>query len=145
MEPPADALLAAARAAVPGWVVRSVERAASRAGAAPDPALLDRAEEVGRQAADDVAARLRALLAQDVDEQRTTPLSILRDAVRYPTEVLRDAGIPPAERDQFAARNFPDDPYDLTPASFADVDPALVEPGIAWGAAKAYTHLRRHR
>jgi hypothetical protein len=35
--------------------------------------------------------------------------------------------------------------YDLTPASFADVDPALHEPGLVWGAAKAHVHLARRR
>ena len=43
------------------------------------------------------------------------------------------------------ARLFPDDDYDLSPATFADVDPRLTEPGLAWGAAKAFTHLQRHR
>ena len=38
-------------------------------------------------------------------------------------------------------RNFPDDVYDLSPATFADVDPALHEPGLVWGAAKAHVHL----
>jgi hypothetical protein len=42
-------------------------------------------------------------------------------------------------------RSFPDDVYDLTPASFADVDPALHEPGLVWGAAKAHVHLARRR
>jgi hypothetical protein len=40
---------------------------------------------------------------------------------------------------------FPDDDYGLTPASFADIDPALAEPGLAWGAAKAWVHRRRHQ
>jgi hypothetical protein len=48
-------------------------------------------------------------------------------------------------RDEFSVRSFPDDAYDLSPASFADVDPALHEPGLAWGAAKAYVHLARRR
>ena len=42
-------------------------------------------------------------------------------------------------------RAFPDDVYDLAPASFADVDPALHEPGLVWGAAKAHVHLARRR
>jgi hypothetical protein len=48
-------------------------------------------------------------------------------------------------RDEFSERNFPDDTYDLTPASFADVDPSLHEPGLEWGAAKAHVHLARRR
>ncbi len=40
---------------------------------------------------------------------------------------------------------FPDDDYDLTPASFGDLDPALHEPGLVWGAAKAHVFLARRR
>jgi hypothetical protein len=53
--------------------------------------------------------------------------------------------VPAIERDRQAEAQFPDDDYDLTPASFADLDPALHEPGLRWGAAKAHVHLRRHR
>jgi hypothetical protein len=89
---------------------------------------------------------VRALLASDIDAQRTNPLSLLRGAVRYPTAVLRDAGVAPTgQRDEFAVRAFPDDVYDLAPATWTDVDESLQEPGIAWGAWKAYTHLSRRR
>jgi hypothetical protein len=59
--------------------------------------------------------------------------------------VLAGAGVPPVARDPVAVEAFPDDPYDLTPGSLADLDPGLVEAGIAWGAAKAHTVLRRRR
>jgi len=52
--------------------------------------------------------------------------------------------MPPVQRDSFAEASFPDDDYDLAPASLADVDPDLLEPGLAWGAAKAMAHRRRH-
>jgi hypothetical protein len=91
-----------------------------------------------------VGPQVRALVEADIDEQRTTPLSLLRGAVRYPTEVLRAAGAPPVDRDPIQARLLPDDVYDLSPATFADVDPALAEPGMLWGAAKALAHRRRH-
>ena len=48
-------------------------------------------------------------------------------------------------RDEVAVRQFPDDVYDLVPASFAEVDPELHEPGLVWGAAKAHVHLARRR
>ena len=48
-------------------------------------------------------------------------------------------------RDRFAEQTFPDDVYDLVPASFADVDPSLHEPGLLWGAAKAHTVLVRRK
>jgi hypothetical protein len=93
----------------------------------------------------DLGPSISQLLAADIDDQHTTPLALLRGAVRYPTAVLRDAGVPAVERDRFAEDAFPDDVYDLTPATFADLDPALTEAGLAWGAAKAWEHTRRHQ
>jgi hypothetical protein len=116
----------------------------SRRLATPGPAVHEAAREAGRRAAAEVGAQVRALLDADVDDQRTTPLALLRSAVRYPTDVLRAAGVPPVDRDPVQARLFPGDLYDLAPATFADVDPALAEPGMVWGAAKALAHRRRH-
>lgn len=126
--------------ALPGWVERSV------AGRLPDAGASVRAAAAaaGVRAGSEVGAEVRALLELDVDQQRTTPLTLLRAAVRYPTEVLREASAPPVGRDREQERLFPDDVYDLTPATFADVDPALGDLGLAWGAAKAFTHLQRH-
>ena len=140
MEPHGTALADAIVAALPGWVERCV---ASRLPA-PDPAASEAARDAGRRAATEVGAEVRALLAADIDDQRTTPLALLRRAVRYPTEVLRAAGAPPVDRDPIQVRLMPDDLYDLSPANFADVDPALAEPGLVWGAAKALAHRRRH-
>jgi hypothetical protein len=138
------ALADAVEAALPAWVERSVARIAGGFFGRVDPEVMAAAAEAGRRARQDVGPRVRALLEADIDEQRTTPLSLLRGAVRYPTGVLRAAGVPPAERDQAQARLFPDDVYDLAPATFADVDPSLTEVGMAWGAAKAFVHLQRH-
>jgi hypothetical protein len=102
------------------------------------------AEEAGQRARVEVGAAVRALLEADIDAQATTPLALLRAAVRYPTAVLVAAGVPEVQRDAFAEAAFPADVYDLTPATFADIDPALAEAGLAWGAAKAWTHKRRH-
>ena len=146
MDAPAATLAAAIEELIPGWVVRSVSRVATEAGWDLDGDLRAAAEEAGERARVEVGAATRALLETDVDEQRTNPLSLLRDAVRYPTEVLRAAGVPArAKRDDFTMRAFPDDVYDLAPATWSDVDPGLQEPGIAWGAWKAYTHLSRRR
>jgi hypothetical protein len=91
-----------------------------------------------------VGGAVRSLVAADIDDQRSTPLALLRAAVRYPTDILQSAGVPPVERDPVQVRLLPNDIYDLSPASFADVDPALAEPGLMWGAAKALAHRRRH-
>ena len=141
----ADRLVAAVELALPGWVQRCVRQRlvewAGGAGAEP----MAEAEEAGERAKAEAGSELRRLLAADVDEQWTNPLTILRRAVRYPTEVLRRAGVPPVVRDAYDERHFPDDDYGLTPLSFADVDPSLHEPGLAWGASKAMAHLARHR
>jgi hypothetical protein len=139
----ATALADAIEAALPAWVERSVARTAGAFFGEVDPGVRAAAADAGRQARHDVAPRVRALLQADIDDQRTTPLSLLRGAVRYPTGVLRDAGVPPVERDEAQARLFPDDIYDLAPATFADLDPSLAEVGMAWGAAKAFAHLQR--
>jgi hypothetical protein len=145
IEDEARALADGIEAALPGWVSRGVERIMlAWAGQVP-LVVAEAAAEAGRQAHDQTGSAARALLEADIDNQHSTPLTLLRQAVRYPTQVLRDAGVPPVVRDRFAARAFPDDDYDLSPASLADVDPALTDLGIRWGAAKAFEHKRRHR
>ncbi len=139
------ALAGAVEAALPGWVERCVARIMTAyAGTVPE-AVAAAARQAGEAARDEVGARVRALLAEDVDAQRTNPLAVLRSAVRYPTAVLAAAGVPPVVRDEFAERAFPDDVYDLSPATWGDVDESLNEPGLVWSAWKAKTFLDRRR
>jgi hypothetical protein len=145
MSPEAAALADGIDAALPGWVERCVARLATAwAGSVPAP-VTAAAASAGQRARKDIVPAIRTLLATDIDEQATTPLAVLRGAVRYPTEVLAAAGVPPVPRDAFVERAFPDDVYDLSPATFADVAPDLGDLGLRWGAAKALEHLRRHR
>jgi hypothetical protein len=143
------ALSAQLVAAVPAWVLREVDRvigAWEAAGGSVDrDAVRHAAEEAGRGAAAVVADRLEAVLSADVDAQWTTPLEVVRAAVTYPTVVLLTAGVAPVVRDAFDEARFPDDAYALTPASLGAVDPALTDPALAWGAAKAMAHKARHR
>lgn len=132
-------------AAISGWVQRSVRRVLDAQGIAVDEGLADEVAAAGERARAEGTPRVRRLLATDIDEQAGTPLAILRSLVAYPTAVLHAAGARPVARDEFSASRFPDDVYDLTPATFADVDPALHEPGLVWGAAKAHVHLARRR
>ena len=127
------------------WVERSVAQIMTAwAGSVPAD-VAAAAKSAGEQARAEVGPRIRALLLADIDDQSTTPLAILRaDAVRYPTEVLQKAGVPPVQRDEFVEEAFPEDVYDLAPASFADLDAGLGDVGIGWGAAKAFEHKRRH-
>jgi hypothetical protein len=139
------ALAAAVDAALPGWVDRSVRRVAADQGLRLDATAEAALRSAGEEARAEGVARLGELLAADVDRQVGSPLAILRSLVRYPTAVLRSLGARPVARDEFAGRSFPDDVYGLSPAAFADVDPDLHEPGLTWGAAKAYTHLHRRK
>lgn len=132
-------------AALPGWVTASVARICTAYYGTVPEAVGAAAEEAADRAQREIAPAVRGLLATDPDQQSTTPLALVRGAVRYPTEVLRGAGVPPVQRDAFTERAFPADLYDLSPAALADLDPALADPGLAWGAAKAFVHRRRHR
>ncbi len=138
------ALADAVAAALPGWVERCVRRRCAEAGVPVDDELATAARRAGRACAERVGGSVAELLATDPDEQPTTPLTLLRGAVSYPAEVLAAAGVPPVERDDFARRAFPEDVYDLSPATVADLDPALGDLAITWGAARAYVHRRRH-
>jgi hypothetical protein len=144
MDEPADALLVGVDAALGGWVERCVRERAEAWSPALAAELSDAARRAGEAARAATVPRLRALLAADVDEQKETPLTLIRAAVRFPTQVLEAAGVPPVERDGFAVRAFPSDVYGLSPASLAEVDPALAELGFAWGAWKVIAHRRRH-
>ena len=144
-----EALAAGVEEAVPGWVTASVTRLVGAwAGTAPagalDPATAAATAAAGEAAGRETGDALRALVRADIDEQTSTPLTIVRAATRWPTEVLRGAGVPPVERDDFEVSVFPDDVYGLAPATLADLDPALGELAIGWGAAKAWEHKRRH-
>ena len=140
----AELLADGAIAALPRWVERCVAEMCERAGVVAAD-LSEQARAAGMQCATETGPPLRELLAADVDAQQTTPLSVLRSAVRFPTRVLADGGVPEPERDDFERSRFGDDPYGLTPASFVDIDPELGPIGIAWGAAKAFEVLRRRR
>jgi hypothetical protein len=135
----------AAAVALPRWVQRVVaERWDQWKGEPLPPEVDDATREAADSAVASVIEPLRSLLAEDVADQRSSPLEVLRGAVLFPTRVLAAAGVPEVRRDEQAERLFPDDPYDLTPGSFADVDPELHDPGLRWGAAKAFV-LRARR
>jgi hypothetical protein len=136
-----DAILAGVERELPGWVERSVTHILDAWGRTlPDVrARADRdAVDAGRAATDRVVGELRALLALDAADQRSTPLEIVRHAYREPTLVLAAAGIPPVERDEFAERAWPDDTYGLVVHGLGDLgDDDLAPLQMVWGVAKA--------
>ena len=141
---PAAELLAAATVVAPIWLRRITLQAAT-AGGFDESAFVDSLDAMIEAESTDLINSLGELLATDVDEQRTNPLSLFRAAVAAPTELLRSVGVPAPPPDQFAATRFPDDVYRLGPAAWSDIGPELHEPGLIWGAWKAMTVLRRRR
>ena len=135
----------AVTAALPRWVERSVIELVWAWTGTPGPEEVEAARAAGVAAAADVGPELHGLLAADVDEQWTNPMTIVRRAVAPATAALRTAGVGEVVRSPEDEARFPDDVYGLTPGTFAELDPALHEPGIIWGAVKARAHLARHR
>ena len=88
---------------------------------------------------------LGRLLALDPESQRTNPLAILREATVPLGDLLTASGVAPIERDEFSVRSFPRDVHGLAPATWAEVDERLVEPGLEWGAFKAASIIARRR
>lgn len=142
----AEELIDAVAVALPAWVQAVVGRRWDewQGGELPAP-VAEAARDAAAEAADLVLPPLRVLLAQDVEEQRSNPLSIIRTAVALPTAVLAAAGVPPVVRDAQAEQLFPGDDYDLAPGSFGDLAESVHEPGLRWGAAKAHVLMRRRR
>jgi hypothetical protein len=143
----AGAILAGVERELPAWVVRQVTWLLDARGS--DPQTRARAEAdaevAGRRAAARVVAELRRLFALDVEEQRATPLQIVRSAYREPTEILEAAGVPPVRRDEFEQRALPDDRYGLALRGLGDLgDDDLAPLLLAWGVGKA-TVVRARR
>jgi hypothetical protein len=136
-----DAILAGVERELPGWVERSVAHILDAwARTAPDDRARAERDAIvaGDVAATRIIAELRALFARDPEEQRSTPLEIVRGAYREPTGVLAALGIPPVERDDFAERAWPDDTYGLVVHGLGDLgDEELAPLQMAWGLAKA--------
>lgn len=144
-EEPVVELLRTATAVVPGWLHRITTDACRRAGRSIDESELEAIDRMVADTAASVLAALGALLAIDVDEQRTTPLSLFRDAVAAPTALLDQLGVAPPSPDPFGGERFPADRFGLGPAAWSDIDERLHQPGIVWGAWKAMTVLTRRR
>ena len=132
------ALADAVAAALPGWVARTLRARVPDVGDDVVAAVTGAVE-------DEVVGDLRTLLALDVDEQRQSPLAIVRRGAATLGGALDALGAEPPERDDHQRALFPDDRHDVVPASFADLSEDAGRAGITWGAAKAFVHRRRHR
>lgn len=131
--------------AVPSWVLAAVVARTDDVDAQAAERARLRAIEVGGIAADAALDELVALLELPIDEQRSTPLAVVRALVRFPNEVLAEAGVVPLRRDPFEQRANPEDRYGIAVGTWADLGDDVAELGMAWGAAKAFLHKRAHR
>lgn len=135
-------LVGAAQESVGPWVSR---RVAERFGGMIPETMNAATESAAHAATEAVVEGLEELIAADIDQQRTTPLSVIRRASQFATNVLADAGVPEVPRDLDAVRLYPNDRYDLAIGSFAELSDELQDAGIKWGAGKAHLHLARRR
>jgi hypothetical protein len=132
--------------ALPAWAERRVGELLAAWGGPVDVAAARRAARVaGEAAAVRIGAELRDLFARDPDDQRATPLQVVRTAYRELTPVLREVGVPEIVRDEYAVRAWPDDVYGLVVEHLRDLDQDLVPWQLVWGAAKATVMKRRHQ
>jgi hypothetical protein len=141
-----DAIVAGVERELPGYLEARIRRIldawdgldASSRRAADDEVAVAVTVACGR-----VVDELRTLFATDPAQQRSTPLQLVRSAVREPTELLAGLGVLPVQRDEFAERSWPDDNYGLVPHTLDDLgrsDPGSADLGplhLAWGMAKA--------
>ncbi len=138
----ADELCDAILVAIPAWVRRTITERAAAEDVVVGP---DSIEAVIAAIAPELGPELRRILQADVDSGAGSPLAAVRAATGPITALLEEAGVPKSRRDEFSAAAFPLDLYEVGPATFADIDPSLHEPGLMWGAARAHVHLRRRR
>jgi hypothetical protein len=138
-----EALYEGLRAILPDWAAELVRRLGS--GHADESAIDAGARRLRDYATGAVLDQVKVLLETDIDAQWTSPLEVVRLVVGPATDELQALGAPPVPRDAQSAELHPDDIYDLTPSAFAEIHPSLHQLGLAWGAAKAHVHLRRHR
>jgi len=130
---------------VPGWIEGLVVDRVREWSGHVSAEVAAEAVVAGATARDELMPVMSRLLGADIDDQAANPLELLRGATRHAGAVLDRLGVPAMPRDQFAQRSFPTDVYGLMPATWADIDPSLHEPGITWSAAKAYVHKARRR
>ncbi len=142
-------IVAGVERALPTYLARRVEGMLDAWGGVTDvdrrPEITAQAQASAALATARVVAALEDLLALDPDEQRATPLQIVRTAVREPTALLLDLGMPEVVRDEHDERSWPDDVYGLGIVTFADLDDDDLAPlHLMWGVAKATVMKARH-
>ncbi len=132
-----QSLLAAISASFQPWLISLVK---NRSGLDSLPTEVANAVHQASVAA---IANVETLVTSDIDVAMSGPLEQMRRAVAPVNLVLDEHGFERPARDPIDTEMRPHDVHDLGPMSFLDLGPEVHEAGIAWGAAKAYLHVRR--
>lgn len=132
----------AAVEAAPEWIRRVTFGVVAAQGLHPPDA--DAFEDLVVSTTTELDRRLAVLLSSDIDAQRTTPLSIFRQACASIGAFLSTLGAVPTVTPGVGGEPSTD-PYGITPGNLADVGDRVHQAGMMWGAHKAALHLRRRR
>jgi hypothetical protein len=84
-----------------------------------------------------LSRELEDLLALPHGRQARSPLEVFQEAMRFPTEALRGAGVKPPIRDHVTRTALPGDVYALAPASSQELTSDAWRAHLAWGTEKA--------
>jgi hypothetical protein len=84
-----------------------------------------------------LAEALRELLSLPFVRQRRGPLEVFQESLRFPTAVLTEAGVTPAERPATEVAALPGDIYGLAPPSSQDLGEDVWRAHLEWGVTKA--------
>ena len=131
--------------AVPEWITNRIQHVCLMSGGVVPEIVTTKVAGVAHATQAQVQIDLMALLSVDVDAQRTNPLQVLRGSTLMATALLIEAGIPPAQRDEFEVRSMPDDMFALGPLTWRDLGDDVHDAGIEWGAWKAAMIISRRR
>ena len=102
-ESASDDLITAVDHVIEGWLVRITRNRLSDHLSVITPDVDAEIAAAAREARIATITRLREVVFADVDAQAANPLQVLRQAVDLPAAVLRRAGVPVVERDEFDA------------------------------------------
>lgn len=141
--------------ALPSWVLRTANEV-FRAQTGRDNILVAlNARPAGIQCVKDLTSPLYALLNETPPERLPRPLKLLdRMAVRYPTQVLRQLGVPPVRSEPVLGELLKDNEYeheyeyeyeyDIGIVRFEQISEHLALPAAIWAYARTSQFMRAH-
>ena len=135
----------AVMAAVPHWILRRIEEVMKSGATEVSTQVMNEISEVSQQVQRTVESSLFELLSLDVDNQRQSPLHVIRTSINSATELLSRYEVPLPQRDEFETKAMPRDIFSIGPLTWKDLSEDVHEAGINWGAWKAAVVVSRRR